>query len=332
MKKALLNPLFLCAIALALASCGSANSPKPAGTANARTSCPSDLFIEATGTGETLDEASANAKVKMAGKIISQVKSKVEIEKSKAKDSEGRITPSSKFSTKSQIESDFTLLGINEMESRQLENGEYEYKGYVCNSNVARPYLKSLQNYRDSLKVLKRQKMNKDVCDKAIEIRENMRGFEIILEVLEQADKSLQKEYENIYAEIENDCGLEAGKKIHWNPEKQTAYSDIAFSKLSKSVEMETSPCKGKGISLVYIEDEKCADYAMGVKCTLNPSLAIQSCKGEKYSMLKAEPITGSSSHNKNKAKEELLKNFSKSDFFNEWEKKIMEVMPECSK
>jgi len=333
MKKVLLNLLFLCASALALASCVSANSAKPADKAKARTSCPNDLFREATGTGKDIDEASAKAKAKIASDIIFQAETRAEIDKRKEKDSEQRITTSSSFSTKSEVNSPLTTLyGFKKMEPpRQLEDGEYEFRGYVCNSDAARSYLKSLQNYRDSLKVLK---MQKNVCGKAREVRKNMRDFEIILEVLEQVDKSLQKEYENVYAEIENDCGLEASKKIHWNPEKKTAYSDIAFSKLSASIEMEKSSCpeksKSKDISLIYKGTEpECKAHGGPYGCSYQPSMLIVSCGGETLKSLESPTLVRGFDGQKEIAEKKLQEKLNTENFWNEWKQEIKQWSPQ---
>jgi hypothetical protein len=68
------------------------------------------------------------------------------------------------------------------------------------------------------------------------------------------------------------------------------------------------------------------------MECSANPSLAVESCGGEKYSMLKAkEPVIGSDAYNKNMARENLIENLSKAAFFKEWEKEIMKWVPQCT-
>jgi len=338
MKKALLNLPLLCALAFTLLSCAPTNSTKPAHADNARakTSCPGDLFTEAEGRGRDQNEASDNAKTAIGKKIISLVESQSKSEKRKEKNSEGKITISNSFSDSSQIKSSFTLYGFKEVEPpKQLEDTLYIYRGYVCNSDAARTYLDSLRIYKESLETIKRRKIDKNAFDRAVEIKNNMIGFESILEVLKQMNTSLQKEYDEIYADIKNEYFLEANKKLHWKPEKQTAYSNITFSKLSERIQMEESSCpkKSRDFVLVFSEVEKCGSNSLEIECSLKPSLAIQSCAGEKYSILTTkETITGSNGYSKGKAKENLIENLSKAGFFKEWEKEIKEVMPECSK
>jgi len=315
-KYILLSPLFLCTLAMPmLINCTSAKPTK------ARTSCLGDLFTDAKGTGKSISEARDKAKANIASDISSQVKSKTEMG-DVSKETDGVFDESSIYLTASQIESNFTLLGFREMEpSRQIEDSLYEYKGYVCNSDAAKPFLDSLRNYKDALEALRSKK---DACSKASEARKKMRGFETILEVLKQADKSLQKEYDNVYDEIKNDCNLEASKKLHWNPEKQTAYSDIAFSKLSANMPIETSPCKGKGISLIYKRAEpECKSNGGPYGCSYQPALLIASCNGTKLLLLESSAPVKSFDWEKENAVKNLQDKLKTEDFWNKWEQEI---------
>jgi len=333
MKKIPLNLLILCVFAFALLSCVSANAVnnvaeavKPAEAPKAKTSCPGDLFWEGTGTGKSLSEARADAKAKIASDIISLVESQIKTEKRKEEDNEEKITTSSSFSDSSQINSPLTALyGFKEMVApRQLENGDYEFKGYVCNSDAAKPYLAFLRTYKDSLEALKGHKLNKDVCGKASGARKDMRDFETILEVLKQMDKVLQKEYDDVYDEIKKGCGLEAGKKLHWNPEKQNAYSEMAFSRLSASLEMETSPCKGKGISLVFKGNEPdCKSRGGPYACSYLPSLQIAFCDGTKIRLLESPEPIRSFDPKGEVAMKKLQDKLKTENFWNEWEQEI---------
>jgi len=336
MKKIPLLSLFLGVFALALVSCASSGSTKSVEKAAAKTSCPDDLFIDAKGYGADRDEARENSRSAIGKSIISEVESYENTENSKREDSEGRLIVSSSYSAKNIIKSSFKLHGFKEMKTpRQLEDSTYEYHGYVCNYDVAKPYWDSLNLHKEALEALKNQNLNKTTCDKAKEIRMNMLGFQTILDFLKQTDKNLKKEYEEIYAEILNDCSLEASKKLHWKPEKQTAYSNITFSKLSERIKIEESSCpkKSRDFLLVFREEEKCGSNSLEIECSLKPFLAIQSCDGKTYSVLTTkETISGSNGYSKGKAKENLIENLSRANFFKEWEKEIKEVIPECSK
>ena len=88
-----------------------------------------------------------------------------------------------------------------------MENGMYEYKGYVCNSNAAKPFLDSLNKYlADSLELFLKQELDEEICASAVKARDKMNGWQRILEVLNQMDRNLQRKYENAYEKIKNDC------------------------------------------------------------------------------------------------------------------------------
>jgi len=118
--------------------------------------------------------------------------------------------------------------------------------------------------------------------------------------------------------------------KIFWQ-DAGNECSETVFAMLSKEIKMEKSRCFG-GLKLNFNCPEKCAGSALGTECSFNPSLAIESCSGEKYSMLKIqEPVTGIDAHNKTQAKENLIENLSKADFFKEWAEEITELVPQCT-
>ena len=135
-----------------------------------------------------------------------------------------------------------------------------------------------------------------------------------------------------IYSDMHDNCIAHSKTyKLYWNPKIENPCSEIAFSMLSKKIKMEKSQCSN-GLNLNFDCSEKCIDSSLGIECSFNPSLAVESCNGERYSMLKIkETITGFEAYNKNMAKENLIENLSKADFFKEWDKQIMEWVPQCT-
>jgi len=316
-----LIPLFM--YALALTSCMSASSVKSENPVNAKTSCPGDLYMEATGTGKSIDLASSNAKAQIVSNIVSKVEYQSNTDES-SNENEGKLDESSSYSASSQIKSNLTLLVFRPMEppKQRPDDSLYEYKGYVCNSDVAMLFLDSLRNYEDALEELKRQKLDKDACGRAVKTRENMRQFETLLAILKQADKAQALKYDKVYEEIKNDCGLEASKKLHWNPEKQNEYSKIAFNKLSTGIKMETSPCKGKGISLIFKGEPECKSNGGPYGCLYQPSLQMAYCDGTEIRPLKS-PVIKSFDQKQDMAEIKLQDKLKAEDFWNEWEQEI---------
>ncbi len=117
--------------------------------------------------------------------------------------------------------------------------------------------------------------------------------------------------------------------KIHWE-DTGNQCSNAVFAKLSKKASMEKSACKS-GFRFRFSCEEKCESHAFGVECSFEPSLAIENCSKERYSLLAAKPATGYDMHNKNNAMKNLIDSLPKAVFFEQWEKEIREWVPQCA-
>jgi len=118
--------------------------------------------------------------------------------------------------------------------------------------------------------------------------------------------------------------------KIFWQDVKNDC-SDAVFAIFSRKVKLEKSKCSG-GLNLSFYCSERCKSSSYGIECSYEPSLAIEACGGEKYSMLKApKPVTGSDMYNETKAREDLAKNLQNAAFLNEWENEVKQWVPQCS-
>jgi len=132
--------------------------------------------------------------------------------------------------------------------------------------------------------------------------------------------------YSRAREDYRNYCG---DAKLHWNPEKETYYSDIAFSKLSGSIKMEKSPCNGRGISLAYkgTEPECSAKFGLNT-CSYANSLSLNACDGTEYLQLKSDAM---GAHQKlDFAVEKLQSNFKSAEFWNQWIQEIKQWSPQC--
>ena len=117
--------------------------------------------------------------------------------------------------------------------------------------------------------------------------------------------------------------------KLHWNPERETLYSEIVFSKLSSSIKMEKSPCAGNGISLAYKNSEPECMVKFGLNsCSFTQSLSLMSCDGTEYLQLKNDII---GAHQKpDFALEKLQGNLKSAEFWNQWIQEIQQWRPLC--
>jgi hypothetical protein len=121
------------------------------------------------------------------------------------------------------------------------------------------------------------------------------------------------------------------GQKAHWEENAKGECYNASFSELSKRIKIEKSEC-AKGLKFKFSCAEKCKSSSFGIECSFEPSLAIESCKAEAYSLLMArESVMGSDMYSESRAKEKLVENLSKAAFFNEWEKEIKEWLPKCT-
>ena len=192
MKKFLIKSLFFCTFALTAPVFANFTQ---ADSAKARAYCQGS-FIGTTAYVEDQSQASNKAKAEIVSNIVSQVEAQTSV---------GEF---SNFLATSQIKSDLILLGFQSIEPpKRLENGLYEFKGYVCNSNVAKPYLYSLVRYLDSLEVLLKQEFDEEICINASKAKYKAIGWHRILETLNQVDKTLQGKYETTNEKIKNNCG-----------------------------------------------------------------------------------------------------------------------------
>ncbi|MCL1956849.1 MAG: hypothetical protein FWF63_05965 [Fibromonadales bacterium] len=132
--------------------------------------------------------------------------------------------------------------------------------------------------------------------------------------------------YSKARADYRDYCGA---AQLHWNPEKETSYSEIAFSKLSSSIKIEKSPCNDRGISLAYKGSEPECSVKFGLStCSYSNSLSLNTCDGTEYLQIKGDAM---GAHQKpDFAVEKLQGNFKSAEFWNQWIQEIKQWSPQC--
>ena len=285
--------------------------------------CQDGSFISTTVLGRTPDKAREKAKAEIARNIISNIKSNIKMS-DYSEEKDGVLRETGKFLETSKIESNLTILGFKEMEAPKLqESGEYELRAYVCVNDIAKPYLENQRILTESMEIAK--DWNK--------IQNNWNEFmsiQILLESLGVESKYLvlaKKQYDKAKEEYKDRCKA----KIHWNPESRTAFSEIAFAKLSGGIKMENTPCTGKGISLIYEGTEPACKSSGGPwGCSYQPSLRITSCNGAELRLLESTaPIKGFD-QKQELALKKLQDKLKTENFWNEWEQEIKQRSPQC--
>jgi hypothetical protein len=296
--------------------------------------CQEGSFISTTVLGKTPDKAREKAKAEIARNIISNIKSSTKIT-DYSEEINGSLKEYSTFLETSEMESNLTLFGFQELEPpKRQKNGEYELKVYICTKDAAKSFLEKQRLVADSLELAsntalntKHPKHKNEALRKAQMLWGEFIRTKSLLEVLGVENPYPAEEiYSKAMADYKNYC---KSTKVFWQ-DSGNECSETIFSMLSKKIKMGKSKCLG-GLKLSFNCPEKCVGSSLGIECSSNLSLAIESCGGEKYSTLKIkEPIIGSDSYSKNMARENMVENLSKMDFLVEWEKEIMEWVPQC--
>jgi len=116
--------------------------------------------------------------------------------------------------------------------------------------------------------------------------------------------------------------------KLHWNPERENLYSEMAFAGLSQKVKIEKSQC-GRGISLAYKGSEPDCSVKFGLNtCSYKLSLSLHACDGTEYLQLKNEAM---GAHQKSDfALNKLQGNLKSAEFWNKWIQEIKQWSPQC--
>ncbi|MDR2732236.1 MAG: hypothetical protein LBB36_03355 [Fibromonadaceae bacterium] len=292
--------------------------------------CPAGEF-RGFGVAKTESEALSTAYAELAKQINSSIKVTTEYGISQQKYN-GNENLSSKYESKSVMESDLS----NAHDARVVYNKRNNVVVCMSRADAARGLLERQRLIADSLEMVsnaalneKRPKPKKEAWNKTqmlwsrfMNIQSTLKSWGIESKHFESASGNYAKAREDYKYYCKN-------MKVHWE-DSGNECSDASFARLSNKVKMEKSECSG-GLRFRFACMEKCKAFSLGVECSFEPSLAIESCEGERYSMLRAkEPVTGSDMHNIDKAKESLIENLSKAVFFSEWEKEIEKWVPQC--
>jgi len=175
-------------------------------------SCPGGAkpFIERTGRGENEIEARKNADRDIVSSL-SKIEVAVFDTLGQQEEANSDIKEYTSYKRTIKMDGGLDLKYVEDSEYPYKENGQFVAKRHICPSKLARPYLDSLERYLENLEDFLEQKIDEDNCIIAKESKKNMRGWQSILEFLNQVDKTLQSKYENAYEEIKKRCG-EIGK------------------------------------------------------------------------------------------------------------------------
>ena len=268
--------------------------------------------------------------------LAMQISSSVEVSQ---KSRQGQRVLNGKETTDSEFDSETIVKSmlINAHDARILHSGQNSAVVCMSRADAAKGFLGRQRLIADSLEIVshvergtehpKRKndawRKTKNLWYEFTRIQELLEGWGIekneLFELVNETYSKTKEDYKSYCVK----------QKTYWE-DAESDCSKVVFSELSKRIKIEKSKCVS-GLNLRFSCFEKCGASSYGVECAFEPSLAIESCNGELYSLQKTEePVRGSDMYNSGKAKENLIKNLPAAIFFNEWEKDIKEWVPQC--
>jgi len=314
-------PALLFAI-LVLIGCASAPPPAP--------ECHADEF-RGVGTGESESVALAEAQSALARQINSSVNVTIERAVSQ-RVSNGKEDLSSGYESKTVIESSLP----NAHDARIASRSRTSVTVCMTKADAAKGFIERQRLVLDSLGLasnttlsVEHPKQKNEAWRRTQILYGDFMRIQYLLDgwgvkSAYSADEVYSKAREGYQAYCQN-------MKLHWKSADGQC-SKAVFTELSKKVNIEKAEC-ANGLNLSFSCSEECKSTSMGLKCSFEPSLAIESCGGESYSRLSAKEFpTGSDRHNESVAREKLIKNLPQASFLEEWKTEIKKWEPQCVK
>ena len=308
---------------------------EPATMAGALESCVCGFGeLRGTGGGKTENEAFAQAYTDISSQIQSSITATSEYSK-KQRMAEGREKLESAYDV--QVTQTTELLNAQDVRRQCLKRDGENFGVVACMSiaDAAKPYRQSQIRLQDSIEFASlfgikaaypkqkndaRRQVN-SMWARMLDNQELLKSWGI------EVDISRAKGFRDASEEDYKDYCRTA--KLHWSQEQGNLYSDMAFSRLSRKLKIEKSPCEGRGIALVYRNAEPRCDFAGVYRCTFAPTLLIAACDGTEYMLLKG-PDVGSFHNNEDVSLEKLQNKLREESFWNDWEYEILQWRPLC--
>jgi len=321
MKPALLLALSI----LALIGCASTMQPPPA-------DCSADEF-RGFGVGENENEALTEAHAALARQVNSSVKVTVERAVNQQV-SDGKENLSSGYESRTIIESSLSNVSDARIVRSKRNGNKTNITVCMTKADAAKGFIERQRLLQDSLVLAsnteistEHPKQKNEAWRKTQILYRDFMRIQYLLEgwgvkspyVAAEAYSKAREDYRNYCQSV----------KVFWQ-DAGNECSDAIFAMFSKKIKMEKSQCSG-GMNLNLDCSERCKSSPYGIECSYEPSLSIESCGSEKYSLLKAkELIKGSDIQNEVRAKGKLIESLHNAAFFGEWEKEVKEWVPQC--
>ncbi len=286
------------------------------------------------GVGETENEALSEARSALAGQINSSVNVTIERVVSQQV-SNGKENLNSGYESKTVIESALPNAQDARVASKKRNGSKTSIVVCITKADAAKSFLERQRLLADSLGLASSAELNTEhpkqknkAWQKTQMLYNDFTRIQNLLNGWGVKSPYLADElYSRAREDYKNYC---QGAKVFWQ-DAGNECSNAVFAVLSQKIKIEKSKCSG-GLNMKFNCSEKCKSYSYGIECSYEPSLSIESCGGQSYSLLKTQtPATSTDTYNEAKAREKLAESLTNAVFLNEWKKEIKEWIPQCT-
>ena len=290
--------------------------------------------LRGAGVGKNESEAFAQACADISSQIQSSITATSEYSKKQLM-AEGKEKLESEYNIS--VTQSTELLNAQDVKRRCLKRDGEKFGVVACMSvaDAAKPYKQSQTRLQDSIEFASLFGIKATYPKQKNDARRQVNSLwarmlanqELLKSWGMEVDISKAKDFRDAAEDDYKDYCRTA--KLHWSQEQENLYSDMAFSKLSRKLKIEKSPCQGRGISLVYRNAAPKCDFAGVYRCSFSPALLIAACDGTEYMLLRGADV-GSFHNNEEVALEKLQSKLREESFWNDWEYEILQWRPLC--
>ncbi len=298
--------------------------------------CKTDEF-SGFGVGAHENEALSEAHSALAMQINSSVKVTAEHMVNQHV-SNGKENLNSMYESKTTTESILPNAHDARIASKR-QNGNNKISIVVCmsHSDAAKGFVERLRPIAASLEFTanaaieeKHPKLKSEAWHKTQQIWNEFVRLYSVIQGLDNDKAALFEPIAALYAKAKDGyLGYCQTAKLYWNPEQDTPYSEVAFSKLSKNLKLEKASCKGHGISLIYKNTGHECKHSGMFRCSYKPSMLIASCYDEEYRLLENSNVEVFQNVEE-VALRKLREKLEYESFWNKWEQEIKQWKPVC--
>jgi len=296
-------------------------------------SCPNESDFGGIGVGENETAALVQARSNMAQEHFAEkLKSSVDID--------GRnINGVTSTSTHTTINQNVKLINSSDakLHYSKRQGGQIGVIACMSRADAAKGFLEQQRLVTDSLEMISGTTINtehpkhkNEAWQRTQTYYNNIVAIQNLLNGWGVAKADYFDKASEIYSKTREDYkNYCRNVKLHWNPEQENIYSEIAFSKLSSGIKMEKSLCNGKGISLTYKGSEPECSVNFGLNtCSYTHSLSLNACDGTEYTQLKNDAM--GVHQEPDFALKKLQNNLKSAEFWNQWIQEIKQWSPQC--